>query len=759
MAATLTLNFDDKTGDGLAKLVGILKQTAEVASDVSIEAEGLQDALSPGQFEQLQRALISMNVGMEGQSEQVQELRKQYEETIPQVVVMGNEQSKLAQKMEFWANAITVYEFASEKIGNLKDRFVELAKQAYVADRSMAVGVGIRAAIGYFTGLGTAVTGVYVGYKGLTGLMDSTGRTFIDIATGAETTSEAFREMEAQARNLGISVERHLADAGESLEDYGVRVESNLDRQREAVGKLSHEAARSFSEYGAAFKAGVVDPTVDFLRSEWKEFDRQMTFRTENFVENVGMMTNGIRSLRAAIIEASGGNGEAYKREVELLDQQAEITERLNKLNAESKDDIARAKEMNRLLEADIESEKEIVATRNMGISQIREELLMWKQKSAELAAAGKLDEKTTEEIYGRRLHLQRRLGELEEQAAKARNDALLKTFADQQKLVEAEDQKVRQANEQEYRDYLKSIDDKKRADEEASKERSRLVQEEYREKLNFIRKQRDEEKRLADEQARAQEARVKELATSFGSGMSLKDARGSSVDLERNALQQIGQLRQQATQQFVSGDVKGYMQSHQNAIQIYQQTLQQMKKLKDDFAKEGSVLDQVKGKFSNKDVLGQVADSRFLEAGKGLMEKSKDAFDAFRKQKAGGELSGDEERLSRQFQRDADKLQRDIMRQVNRDARNGRIGDDESARALNTLASRTVDTAQKQGKLNNDQAEGFRKAIEANAELAANAEAKSKQIEEMDKKLDDVIQQIRDDTSRSIAKARRGAR
>lgn len=738
MPATLTLQFDDEASPAFETLVKNIARSGDASNELQ------------GELDKLREELDALKASGEHAAESQSSLNSEVHETAVVVEESGRAMERTLAVMGFLGrNAFELAKTYAE---------YRLAKQRMTAAHD-AFNFAARGTIGYVTGLGTGVTGAYVAYKSLIGIMSSTGRVFLDIETGAEATSDAFRKMQNEARELGISVEKHIRNSGQTLEDFGVRVESNLNRQVDAVSKLAKESARPFMDFGRYFKAGVVDPVVEFTEGQWKEFDRQMTLRAGFFVENVGMMTTLVREFQAATVEAQGGSGEAYKREIELLEKQYEITEKLKKQNADNRDDFARARAINEAVENAISAEELQLRLRNANVEQIREEVQQTKEMMGKLAQQGRLDEELAKDMEGRLVWLAKRERELIAETAKARNDALLKTFEAQQRYAEEQDRKARQSVSDEMRQYQQDREDRRRADEQASKERMREIEAEVRERIQGQQRIREELRKTQEEERRNREQRIKELAGQMGGGMSGKDARQQAVEIERNTLQQIGQLRQQATQSFVTGDVRGFFEARQKEHELLQEALQKQKQLREKFGKEGTVLDKIKGQFGDKDILNQVTENRFQEAGKGLIEKNRDAFDAFRKQKAGGSLSEDEQRLSRQFQRDAEKLQRDIARQTNRDARGGRIGEEETTKATNTLVNRTIDAAQKQGKLGDDAVQGLRQAAEANQALADKSQQQSKEIEEINQKLADVVEQVRNDTGSGTARAKRGAR
>lgn len=308
---------------------------------------------------------------------------------------------------------------------------------------------------------------------------------------------------------------------------------------------------------------------------------------------------------------------------------------------------------------------------------------------------------------------------------------------------------------------YKRRVDAEEKANETSRKEQEAATkaQEDFdrREAEHWQKledKKREELRRTAEEESRLREQRVSKMSDKFSGGMGLGDARAKEIEISQKTTQQIGELRQKATQAYVTGDVKGFFQARRQEYQILQQGLMEQKKLREQFSKEGNTLDKIKAGFSGKDIGKQVADDRFKSAGKEFVEKNKEGFGAFMKGKQGGELTDVEKKLSEKFQRDADKLQRDIQKQTQRDIKQGKIGQEEVGKATNELVNKTIDQAEKSGQFQQETVDALRQAAQT---IQSNAEQTQQQSEEL-KGLSEQIAEVKSQLDESGGSSRQRA-
>ena len=740
MPATITLQFDDEASPGFEKLVKNISAGGDASSELQAELEKLR-----AELDDVRKA-----------NEHVAESQSAVKSEVQQTQVVVQESSRT------WESTLVTLEFVARNVYGLAKSYAEfrVATQGVQVAQSV-VSAAIRSSIGYATGLGTAVTGTYLAYRGMNEILERTGRRLIDVESLGSDVSQEFVEMQQQARNLGISVEEHIGNAGKTLEDYGVKVQTNADRINAAFGRLGKEAARPFSEIGSYIHEWWESSNV-FLDA-WKELDQQVTYGSDNMVENLGMISQGIRWMNSVLLNPSAERAAVYRKEIELLEDQARTTEFLAKLNADNRDDYARVRAINDEVERSLRARKEEIRYREMNLEKVREEIQRLKEVAGQFAQNDSNDEETYKDIENRRVQLAKREQELIEETAAKRKESLLKTYADQQRQAEESDRREREMVHDRIREQNSAYEQSRRAEQQAAEQRSRDQAEELREFLQAENRKREEQKRTADEQSRAYQQRVRDMAGKFSSGMSGADVRQQSVDLEMKTLDQIGQLRQKAVQSFVTGDVRGFFEARQQEYQLLQQSLQQQKQLREKFAKEGNLVDQMKSQFGGKDVLNQVAENRFQDAGKGLLERNQAAADAYRRQRSGGTLTGDEQRMVKQLEREAEKLRSDIMRQVNRDARAGKIGEEEANRATNSLVNSTVKNMEQSGKFSREVTDGLRAATDNTQKTTEAIQQQSeliKQVQEQANRTSEQLDEIlNNNNSNGIARARRGAR
>jgi hypothetical protein len=326
-----------------------------------------------------------------------------------------------------------------------------------------------------------------------------------------------------------------------------------------------------------------------------------------------------------------------------------------------------------------------------------------------------------------------KRDAELEIERIKASIERRKQAGADSVEFVKQAEEEIERLRN----DALEAEKDKIREEGKLAQDLAKDDVERRRAMYDELKKLRDADKRHAEQTAREKvqgeiaaeqekDKRIKDLAGKFGGGMKLDDAQKQFADITKGANADLAKLQQQKIQQYVNGDVKGFMESSKEEFRIKQETYQKLAELKRKFEKEGGALEQIKAGISDRDKLNQIMQNRFNEATEG-------------KDLSKGELA---------------KARRDAFRSTKRDFERGNIGEEEVAKATNDLTKQTIDAAQSSKKLSDEQKEALRASFDAQKSLAQNQKQAREEIAALRQDFED-LKSLTDDDSMSQARGR----
>ncbi len=511
------------------------------------------------------------------------------------------------------------------------------------------------------------------------------------ISAMAEKGNVRFAELDKTISKTKSSFERMLDVASKT--DFGG---STLDYANQQIGKINAgmEALPELWENLGT----VVDQFFASAVSGWGEYGKQI----QEAADYQAMLTKRIQDSRQASIESD----EAAKQSAAGRKAASETEAALATQHRREAEQAAAAQIHN---EAGLNNEI---------------------QKQLDLLNSGKVKQEEIKAVQEKIAILEQRRSGIRAEYQQYLNDeaAGWKRYYDEERRQREDAEKERQ-----------------KAEDDAAKQRLDSQQKELSEKLRAYKENLQQQRQEAERYEREQQARLKDLTQQYSGGMRGSDARSKSIEIEMKTQEQIGQIRQQQIQQYVNGDVKGFMDSQKKQYEILQQSLTAQKQLREKFSKEGNVLDQLKSQMSQKDILNQLKDQRSMDAVRNLAGKDAEGFGAFRRQKSLGRdnVTDEENRMADQFRRSADRAERDARRGVDRDARRGKIGEEEVTKATGDLANKTIDAAQKSGKLSEQQAEAMRAAAKAQQAAADKAVEQGQEIESLKEQFEEISAQL----------------
>lgn len=646
-------------------------------------------------------------------------------------------------------------------------KVIALAAKEYYGWNSeqIVLGAGLRSLIGSITGLGAAVSVAYVYFKAWHGALAATGKVFVDVETGLETTNKAFLNFAQEAQNYGKAVTEYIDRSGNTMESFGVRVESNLDRMNKASKKFVTEVGRNFDGFGTLFRTHIVEPVSRFTERQWKDFDERVTLGAKDFVTAVNAMTDAWREFRIHTDAAwTDGDSERARRQADALDAARAATDKLTAANEKNRESFERLRGLRGDQEAAPAAQQkakdlagpERVAVTDYSREQATIDRLKQVQKMEEGLAAqrGEFDEealKRSQRIWD---ILDERQARLDAQK-KASFDAGIKRIQDE--LAKANEVRAAEIHE-EMIAQQKEIDERKRMRDQAIKEEENARLETIRRNLAAAKEAIREQAKAEEEAARARQSRIKELSTQYGGGMRAADAVKSQRDIQTSANRELAQLHQQMIQQYVTGDVRGFMDSARKQVEIKQNALKAMRELENKFSKDGGLLEQIKGGLSDDDKLNQVTKNRQRDAVKDLVgrKENQKAFADLRRANQGAELTDEEQQGVARLRHEADKLEKRIKAQTRRDANRGKIGEDEVVKAEGDLVKSTVDSAAKSGKFSDEAVAGMKDAAKVQQQQAEKVVQNQKELAAVREQLAEVSRMLQGEVNGGSGRAKR---
>lgn len=272
----------------------------------------------------------------------------------------------------------------------------------------------------------------------------------------------------AAGLTIGIkSIEAVLSRTGVKKNALG-EIETNLDRARGAASNLKADIAALGSE-GVASLKNLATETANWayessgLKAGWKEFDRQITERTDNWVINARALGGAIRGVSRDAIEAA---------------------QRIEAAQTAAKDDFDRVRETNDSLAA--AAEKRAEANRIAGLvttSAVDAEIQKLKERRGIAAANNQFDEAAAtrymsevERLEARRTSIQRKREQEESTERQKRVDDEKKASDEITRQYNMAFEARNKAILKENADYEKAMDDEVRAVMEQAQEQQKIA-------------------------------------------------------------------------------------------------------------------------------------------------------------------------------------------------------------------------------------------------------------------------------------------
>lgn len=591
------------------------------------------------------------------------------------------------------------------------------------------------------------------------------------VAADMKAAGDIINESERRIEELAIAVRKGSDEFGNMSRSVKVTQERMQEVEKSMgflkggtiieVGRALIDGLRAGSEFisSMAERGNVqfmkLDGSIKNLKSSWEKFwdtvaktdvggkvlewaERKISEIAEGIealpelYENLGTVSD---EYFASSVEGWGEYGRTVR---EAADYQSQLTAEVQRsrqeaIKAEEQEKAfaegrKSAEEGLRALADDRRRQDDQIAASRIGNEQ---QLNIEIQKQEELLKSGKVTKEEVRAIVEKIVILEQRRSGVQAEYKKYLDDeaAGWRKYYDDRKRLEDDAIKQRETAEQDAA--------RKRQEEFEKEQKSRLDIYQYN-----LKQQRD-----ADEKAnRERQKQQQELERSYSGGMSLGDARTKSVDIEMKTQQQIGQIRQQQIQQYIKGDVQGFMQSQQKQYEILGQSLQAQKELREKFAKEGNVLDQLKGSMSEKDILSQIEKNRIDKL---RQDREKNRPDPFANDDV---VDPQEARIRARYDRETKRQEQNTRRNLRRDMQQGNVGEEEVAKATNDLAGKTIDAAQKSGDLSKQQADALRAAADAQQKQADNAKSQGEEINTLKERFEEIAAQVEGD---SMANAR----
>lgn len=412
MAAVLKIRIDNEATNSLVQLEEQLQHTAEVTAEQAVETRVLTEA----QKEQIQV---------------IHEHRAAWSQLISRVGpgLLGLTQSAGTLGLAYW---------------QLRGR-----AQALSASKEVLQQVAIRAAAS-LTRIGGPVALLYTGYKGLTLILDNTGKSLQQSADATDAQREAFERLQIEAVTAGQSVQRYAKQQGVDLADLAVTTTTNLDRVSESAGNLGSALGRPFVEGARA--AGDLADSLNPLPALWKAIDSAATSATDGIVARTDFAAESagklVDNLRAAAVAAGGGDGAQYVREAQQLRELEQLHEKLNRQREEEREHFDRLRTANAGLEAARRNATETARLQTLdSIAAIDGEMDKQRQAAGQRASAREFDEEAETAYSNRMAMLESRRTQLLQAEAAKRKD-LLQQIREETETRERESLERRAANE-----------------------------------------------------------------------------------------------------------------------------------------------------------------------------------------------------------------------------------------------------------------------------------------------------------------------
>lgn len=295
MAATITLEVNDKTAEGFASFIRNLEAGER----------------ETGQFTETTSELArAVNVLSEQQAQQIMLAREQT------VAIRQNRDSFVEwsnELVEFTRNVKNAASATGEWLGD-KAQWVA-AKTGVDLTTAALSSLAARA-----LRVGGPLLGAKIAAEGLGLAFENTGEKIVAMEGPS---SAAARRLAAEINSKLSTVEEVLERTGKTMEELGLRVESNADRIGESFGELKTTAGTASRELWDAFMAPLpivkqtYEAAVEEMESKFAEF-------TRNTIENANAVTDAINEMRGLDADHVRSQKEFFANEERLKEVRAE---------------------------------------------------------------------------------------------------------------------------------------------------------------------------------------------------------------------------------------------------------------------------------------------------------------------------------------------------------------------------------------------------------------------------------------------------
>lgn len=626
MAAKITLEFDNETGPGFQKLIKSIEATEGASNELTMAG-----AQTNAMMQEMANQQMAISNAIENHTVATLGAAKQG------FVQTTNAMFDFARNMKATAN--TVYEFGD-------------AVQEKVIDHVQRRGAGavILSLASAFGKVGPQVIAAKLALGGFNKLMDATGQR-VTAVTG-QVSDEVQHLVDAVNRGH-MTVQQLQEETGASLDELGLKAETNYTRYSDAVSKMAGSVKDDLGSIGGRMAETVFlwPGAIDDAKNAWDELDKRLTDFADNAEENAELIRDAFDKIM--------GRDSDQRREQEKLAEKNALEEPMRK----------RIREFEKGLEEQAKLEREL-----HDISRLES------QKDVE--AALQAERQKREAMVGTVAYR----GELEK-ASKARIEALVKQGEairmEGIRRREAEEQKVDESRRKAMKEHQalirKQLVEETQLREEAARRQQEIRETYHQERRSLL----TQEKLQVIEAAKVRQEIIGDREDKILL-LEREAARVRAQELEANAKTEEDIIRAQMGLQRELRDLDfqhemnmrrkkaaAAEEAAKKELEVERQKIDAMKGLRDDQGR--NLLEHVAGKQSPEAVLQELTRRRLAES---------------RQQDPN---LGRDQRL---------RMDRSIRQQTAQQFRAGQIPSDQVGRVQMDLASRQILLARSQGKV-----------------------------------------------------------
>lgn len=766
----LTLTLDDQITDGLVSIDNALKKVGETTLVTAKTAERFND-LSQRQtviiqqqargyselaatsvrvfgdisvagvkaFESITLAVVNTQAYMEQLL--VKEGASLIRWSIGATVALGGMATYLiASGRSAAAHAVSVGQAAAshERLGGVinRNRGAMIAGGAALADQTVGYGLlgkaaetAGKAALNAATGAGPYVLGATIAWKGYEMILARTGARMVTLADGS------------------------------------TKMETNLDRVQSAMGNFSKSVSRDIGEAGEAIQYFYDKPWFDFTFGLKEAFDKDVTMRTDNMIENIGHLNkaynDGVIEMRAYFAQMTGSSYQGYKDEITVVRELREAHANLEEQRNREKTGFKNIRDMNQWLEDQEKKRAESARLNSIKtVAGIDDEIRATREKAAETARAGNMDEETSKQfgqrlnwLAERRITVEKQVADAAKKAHEAKKSIYTEAMrmSDEQsiastKLLEVERKRVANWHEmgraigfalqdQKHENQLARAKEQLEVEKELTAARMKLggskdsqikaqqaaMDKQFAKDMHADRlKQIDiEAQRKLDSIDKERERNEKTGGTAHERAMAesklLADRDKVLFERRKARIDETGKYQRE----MIEADANKFKEAELQKFRAEEERIAKVKSLTEKTFDAQKVMQAA----DPKKVLKAIQDQRAEAAmnAQGIKDEQ-----LFLKGEAGDKAA------MRQFDRNQDRAAKIARKGVMNDFESGNLKDNEVSSAQNKVAQETLTTLQKQGKLSDDQTKAMidvLKTLANQQQSIDNADATMQQI------------------------------